>query len=65
MWIKYVDEREGFIEIKYSNELDKARVIDQVAIQKTCYTENGYEHQVHTQTKFVKIDYYFLIESVS
>ena len=41
MWIKYIDGREEFIEIKYSNELDKARVIDQIAIQKTWCTKMG------------------------
>lgn len=35
MWVKYNTGHEEFLEIKYSSDLTKQRVINQIAIQKT------------------------------
>jgi len=51
MWIKYIDGQQEFIEIKYSSELNKPKVIDQIAVQKEWCNENGYKHYVQTENQ--------------
>lgn len=49
IYIKYADGKQEFREIKYSTELNKASIIDQIAVQKSWCDENGYEHLVQTE----------------
>lgn len=49
MYIKYDDGKQEFREIKYSSELNKPNVIDQIAIQSSWCNENGYEHIIQTE----------------
>jgi hypothetical protein len=49
MWVKYKNGKQEFREIKYSSELNKAKVIEQIATQKVWCNENGYMHQVKTE----------------
>lgn len=51
MWIKYADGKQEFREIKYSFELNKAKVIDQVTVQQDWCNENGYKHSVQTENE--------------
>ena len=49
MYIKYEEGKQEFREIKYSTELNKANIIDQIAIQRAWCNENGIEHSVRTE----------------
>lgn len=49
IYIKYADGKQEFREIKYSTELNKANIIDQIAVQRAWCDENGYEHLVQTE----------------
>ncbi|WP_372999788.1 TnsA endonuclease N-terminal domain-containing protein [Lutispora sp.] len=54
MWVKYRDNTEQFLEIKYSNELDvnnpkSLRTLKQIRIQQDWCSENGYKHIVRTE----------------
>lgn len=49
MWIKFADGKQEFREIKYSFDLNKSNVIDQIAIQSTWCNEHGFEHRVQTE----------------
>lgn len=49
IYIKYADGKQEFREIKYSTELNKANIIDQINVQRAWCDENGYEHLVQTE----------------
>ncbi|WP_164219783.1 TnsA endonuclease N-terminal domain-containing protein [Virgibacillus sp. YIM 98842] len=49
MYIKYEDGKQEFREIKYSSDLNKANIIDQIATQRAWCNENGIEHSVRTE----------------
>jgi len=49
MWVKYDDGNEEFIEIKYSSDLIKQKVISQIFTQKYWCAENGFQHRVRTE----------------
>ncbi|MES5957123.1 MULTISPECIES: TnsA endonuclease N-terminal domain-containing protein [Bacillus] len=49
MWVKYEDGNEEFIEIKYSSDLIKQRVINQIFTQKYWCAANGFQHRVRTE----------------
>lgn len=49
MWVKYDTDHEEFIEIKYSSDLIKHRVINQIAIQKHWCNEHRFQHHVRTE----------------
>jgi hypothetical protein len=49
MWIKYTNGRQEFREIKYSSELHKTQVKEQIAVQKNWCNQNGYDHVVITE----------------
>ncbi|MGD7000766.1 TnsA endonuclease N-terminal domain-containing protein [Bacillus thuringiensis] len=49
MWVKYDTGHEEFIEIKYSSDLTKQRVINQIAIQKHWCNEHRFHHHVRTE----------------
>ncbi|CAI9394826.1 TnsA endonuclease N-terminal domain-containing protein [Niallia sp. Sow4_A1] len=51
IWIKYADGKQEFREIKYSFELNKAKVIDQFTVQQDWCNENGYKHSVQTENE--------------
>ncbi|WP_089608109.1 TnsA endonuclease N-terminal domain-containing protein [Bacillus cereus] len=49
MWVKYDTGHEEFIEIKYSSDLTKHRVINQIAIQKHWCNKHKFQHHVRTE----------------
>lgn len=49
MWIQYYDDSEEFIEIKYTADLSKDRVIKQINIQKAWCKDNNKNHKVMTE----------------
>ncbi|WP_286133911.1 Tn7 transposase TnsA N-terminal domain-containing protein [Bacillus sp. AFS053548] len=57
MWIKYLDGREEFREIKYDDTLQKEHIkynetMRQINIQKMWCEERGFEHRIITDTYF-------------
>lgn len=48
-WVKYKDNTEVFIEIKYSNDLDNEDVQKQISTQKKWCEKNGKAHRVMTE----------------
>lgn len=49
MWVKYDDGNEEFIEIKYSSDLIRQKVINQILTQKYWCAENGFQHRIRTE----------------
>lgn len=49
MWVKYDTGHEEFLEIKYSSDLTKQRVINQITIQKHWCNEHKFQHHVITE----------------
>ncbi|WP_267866689.1 Tn7 transposase TnsA N-terminal domain-containing protein [Bacillus cereus] len=49
MWVKYDDGNEEFIEIKYSSDLIKQKVINQIFTQKYWCAEYGFQHCARTE----------------
>ncbi|XQY93689.1 TnsA endonuclease N-terminal domain-containing protein [Metabacillus sp. HB246100] len=55
MWVKYGNGKEEFLEIKYSSDLSKEKVINQIAIQKSWCKENGFQHHVRTE-EYIRVN---------
>jgi hypothetical protein len=49
MWVKYDNGKEEFLEIKYSSDLSKEKVINQISIQKKWCNEHGFQHHIRTE----------------
>ncbi|MEK4973669.1 TnsA endonuclease N-terminal domain-containing protein [Niallia sp. FSL R7-0648] len=49
MWVKYKNGNQEFREIKYSTDLKKANVIEQITVQQDWCIKNGYKHRVKTE----------------
>ena len=49
MWVKYEDGKETFIEIKYSNDLLKEKVVKQINVQMLWCKANDIKHEVRTE----------------
>ncbi|WP_051530018.1 TnsA endonuclease N-terminal domain-containing protein [Anoxybacteroides tepidamans] len=49
MWILYDDNSESFIEIKYSNDLIKPKVMEQLSVQQQWCNEHNKRHVIATE----------------
>jgi len=49
MWVKYHNGKEEFLEVKYSSDLSKEKVINKIAIQKNWCDDHGFQHHVSTE----------------